>query len=160
MDKPFVLCCIYNCFCHGVWKMFFQAGADSQQFVWCLIAEWYDIYDCRLCFCQCSCLVKYDGVCFCHCFQIFSTFDCDVVAACLADCRQYGNRHGQFQCARKIYHQYSQCFCYISCKKIGKTCSCQCVWNEFIRQMFCLAFQSGFEFLGFFDHRHDLLKFT
>ena len=53
---------------HRMRKMFFQAGCNTKQLFLRTIAECLDFCNRRLCLGQCTGLVKYNGICLCHCF--------------------------------------------------------------------------------------------
>ena len=145
---------------HRMWKMFFQAGCNTEQFFLRTIAECFDFCNRWLCLGQCTGLVKYNSICLCNCFQEFATFYRDIIQTCFPDRRKYADRHRQFQRTGKIYHQYRQCLCHIPCDQIGQTCASQCIRNQTVCQMFCFSFHIRLEFFGLFDHGNDLFKLT
>ena len=151
---------INNSLCHRMRKMLFQAGCNTKQVFFGTVAECFDFCNRRLCFCQCTCLIKYNGICLCNCLQEFAAFYGNIIKACFTDRRKYADRHRQFQCTGEIYHQYRQCLGNIACDQIGQTGTCQCIWNQTVCQMFCFSFYVGFQFFRFFDHCNDLFKLT
>ena len=96
MLKATLCCCICNLFCHRMREMFFQTGCDTQKLVFAHSIERNNLYNGRAGFCQSTCLIKYDCICFCHGFHIFAAFYRDAVRVRLTNCRQYRNRHGKF----------------------------------------------------------------
>ena len=87
---------ICDCFRHRVWKMFFQAGCDTQKLIFAHSVERNNLYNGWAGLCQSTSLVKYDCICFCHGFHIFAAFYRDTVCVRLTNCRQHRNRHGKF----------------------------------------------------------------
>ena len=65
-----------------MWKMFFQAGCNTEQFFLRTIAECFDFCNRWLCLGQCTGLVKYNSICLCNCFQEFATFYRDIIQTC------------------------------------------------------------------------------
>ena len=66
---------------HGVGKMLLQAGCNAKQLIFVLSVEYNYICDLGPCLCKGSCLVKYNGVCCCHCFHIPAALYRDMVGA-------------------------------------------------------------------------------
>ena len=62
MDKFSVYCFFYNCICHRMWEMLFQACCDLQDLILGHIIKHNYICQYRLCLCKSTGLVKYDGV--------------------------------------------------------------------------------------------------
>ena len=144
MIQIFLFCCIYYCFCHRMWKMFFQTRCNTEQFIRCSSIKGNHIHHGRCCFCKCTSLVKYDRICLCHGFQILSALYGNIVKVCFTDCRQHRNRHWKLKSTRKIYHQDWKGLCDISRQQIGKSCSTKWIRYKPVCKMFCLAFYSWF----------------
>ena len=96
---------IYNSLRHGMRKMFFQTGSNAESFRFRIITKYNNLLYRWFCLCQCSGLIKYNRVCFSHCFQIFSAFHGNPKLSRLSDGGKNSKRHGQFQCTRKIHHK-------------------------------------------------------
>ena len=158
MNQMSVLSSIDHGSCHGMREMFLHTSCDTQKFICThiFIKRNYIRYD-WFGFCKCTCLIKYDSRSVCHSFHILAALDCNTVSTCLTDRRQYGNRHGKFQCTGKINHEYCQRLGYISGKQICYSCTCQSIRNQSVSQMFCIALCRRFQLLRILDHAYNLL---
>ena len=78
-------CLTNHCLRHGMRKMLFKTCRYRKQFIFGLIIERHNIHNCRLCLRQCTRFIKNDGFGFCHSLDVFTTLDCDIVAACFPD---------------------------------------------------------------------------
>ena len=85
--------CLYNCFGHRMREMFFQAGCNTKEFVFTHTVKGNHLFHSRLSLRKSTCLIKDDGICFCHGFKISSAFDSDMVIAGFTDRWQNWNRH-------------------------------------------------------------------
>ena len=139
MSQAAVLSRIHDCFCHRMWEMLFHAGCKTKKIILGLAVKGNNIYYRRFCLGQCSCLIKYDGVCLSNCLQEFAALDCDLVCICFADRCKHGDRHCKFQSAGEVYHKDRQCLGHVSGEQVGKSCSCKCVRHKAVCKMFCLA---------------------
>ena len=142
---------------HGVWKMLFHTCSDTQHFLRIIVVKRNHIHNGWLRLCQGSGLIKYDGICLRHCFQIFTTFNRSLMCTGLTDRRQYGDRHRKLKCTGEIYHQDRKGLGGISGKEICKCCSSKRIGNQLICQMLCLSLQRRFQLLRLLDHGHDLV---
>ena len=157
MCQMFLSGCTDNGLGHGVREMFFHTCGNTQHLVRIVVIKGNHIHNRWFCFCQSSGLIKYDGICISHCFQIFTAFNRNFMCTCLTDRGQYGDWHCKLQCTGEIYHQDRKGLGCISSEQICKGCSSKSIRNQLICQMLCLAFQGRFQLLRFLDHGDDLV---
>ena len=155
--QMFLLGCTDNGFRHGMREMLFHTCGDTKHFIRIIVIKRNHVHNGRFRFCQSSGLVKYDGICLCHCLQIFTALNCNFVCTGLTDCGQYGDWHCKLQRTGEVYHQDRKSFGGISGKEICKCCSSKCIGNQLICQMLCLSLQRRFQLLRLLDHGDDLV---
>ena len=146
-----------NSLSHGVWEMLFHTCGDTQHLLRIIVVKRNHIHNGWLRLCQSSCLIKYDGICLSHCFQIFTALNCSLMCTGLTDRRQYRDRHCKLKRAGEIHHQDRKGLGGISGKEICKCCSSKSIGNQLICQMLCLSLQRRFQLLRLLDHGNDLV---
>ena len=118
--KAFFFCSNHYRPCHGMWEMFLQAGCLSQKFILGFAVKGDNLHQFRTGLRECSRLIEYDGICFCHCLQETPALHRDVIVCRLPDRRQNRNGHGHFERTGIIHHQDRNCLGDISADETGE----------------------------------------
>ena len=160
MPDAALLCFRHHRIRNGMRKMLFQAGCDLQCLFLTLAVEGFNMNHRRCRMRQSSCFVENNRIRLCHSLQKLAALDGNVIGSRLTDCGQNRKRHGELQCAGKIYHQRSHCPRDISRQEIDEHRQSERIRNQRIRQVKGPRLRGGFQLLRLLDHVDDLVVFS
>ena len=139
--------------------MLLQTGCYTKHVIrWILIIEVHHINHSRMCLCECTGLVKDDGISLCNSLKELSSLYCYIIKACLSDSRKHRDWHSKLECTTEIHHENWHSLCHISCQKICKPCSSKRPRHKLVSIVLSLSLQLGFKLFWLLYHSNNLVK--